>query len=354
MKKQFFIICALISLLMISCKVNEVTESIKVSPAMSFMTVGDILQLTVTPSAGITWSSSDTAVATVTSGFVEAKRDGHVIITAKKENQIGTADIFVTQKGGTYLGDYELVWQDEFEGESLDTINNWTIEVGGGGWGNQELQYYTKRPENIRVKNGNLEIEARKETYLNREYTSARIKSDGKRDFTYGKMEARIKLPAGRGTWPAFWMKGKGSWPLKGEIDIMEHVGSQPNMISHAVHTNAKNGMRGGNWSARYYGEQSMENDWHVFAIEWEHLYTYDRDAIKFFVDGKQTGIIIADKAEQDIDTWPFFEPEFFIINLAVGGTLGGSVNDDIFADQTNNPVIMYVDWVRVYQKFIK
>ena len=337
----------------VSCKGPEVTETLRITPNAVFMTVGDFQQLQLS-TGNAKWSSSDESIAIVAGGLVEAIKEGHAVITAQSGNAIGKADIYVTQIGGTYLGEYELVWQDDFDGDALDTVNNWTIETCGGGWGNQELQYYTKRPKNIRVKDGCLEIEARKETYNNREFTSARIKSENKREFTYGRMEARIKLPAGRGTWPAFWMKGKGSWPKRGEIDIMEHIGSQPTMISHAVHTTNKNGSRGNNWSARYYADKPVENEWHVFAIEWEQLYTYDRDAIKFFVDGKQTGVVIADKAEQDIDSWPFYDPEFFIINLAIGGTMGGSVNEDIFNDPVNTPVIMYVDWVRVYQKFMR
>ena len=345
-EKHVFLIC-LVSLL-VACKGQEVTETLRITPSAAFMTVGDVQTFQVS-TGNATWSSSDVTVATVTGGLVEALKDGHAVITAQKGEAKGTADVYVTQIGGTYLGDYELVWSDEFDGNALNP-DNWTIEKGGNGWGNQEKQNYTDRAENIRVQNGCLEIEARKEQYGNNEYTSARIKSENKQEFAYGKMEARMMLPAGRGTWPAFWMKGKGSWPKKGEIDIMEHVGSQPTMISHAVHTNNKNGMRGGNWSARYYADHSIENEWHTYGIEWEHLYTYGKDAIKFFVDGQQTAIVIADKVEQDIDSWPFFDPEFFIINLAIGGTLGGSINEDMF----NNPVIMYVDWVRVYQRVMK
>lgn len=353
MKVKHVLIVSLV-ILLAACKGKEVTETVRITPNAVFMTVGDVQTLQVS-TGNASWSSSDEAVATVSGGIVEALKEGHAVITAQKGESTGTADVYVTQEGGTYLGDYELVWQDEFDGTALD-LTNWTIEIGtgNGGWGNQEKQYYTDRQENLRVKNGCLEIEARKEHYVNSEYTSARIKSENKREFTYGKMEARMMLPAGRGTWPAFWMKGKGSWPKKGEIDIMEHVGSQPTMISHAVHTNNKNGMRGGNWSARYYADHSVENEWHTYGIEWEHLYAYDRDAIKFFVDGKQTAIVMAEKVEEDIDSWPFFDKEFFILNLAIGGTLGGSINDDIFNDPTNNPVIMYVDWVRVYQKVMK
>ena len=351
MKAKNMLILGLV-FLFAACMNQEVTETVHITPNAIFMTVGDVQTLQVSTGNAL-WSSSDETVATVSGGIVEALKDGHTVITAQKGEATGTADVYVTQIGGTYLGEYELVWSDEFDGDALDQTN-WTIENGGGGWGNQEKQFYTSRPENIRVQNGCLEIEARKESYQNHEYTSARIKSENKKEFAYGKMEARIMMPDGRGTWPAFWMKGKGSWPKKGEIDIMEHVGSQPKMISHAVHTNNKNGMRGGNWGARYYGEQSMENEWHTYGIEWEHLYTYGKDAIKFFVDGKQTAIVVADKAEEDIDSWPFFDPEFFIINMAIGGTLGGSIDVDIFNDPTNSPVIMYVDWVHVYQKVMK
>lgn len=241
-------------------------------------------------------------------------------------------------------GEYQLVWSDEFNGTSLDE-SNWTPQIGGGGWGNQEAQYYTARPENLRVQNGCLEIEGRKEQYENNEYTSARIYSKGKREFCYGKLEARISLPSGQGTWPAFWTLGnRGSWPNCGEIDIMEHTGSVPNRIFGTLHTLKD---RSGSRSSRAYtGIQNIENNFHVYGCEWTKEEKSGKDVIRFYVDD----IVYSEQVEEVIDNdeyWPFNRPNYFIINLALGGTLGGTIYDNIF----NTPLIMYVDWVRVYQR---
>ena len=350
MRKYTVFFFALLALCFHSCKEkNAVQSTIQISPNMAFMTVGEILQLTAKPSSGVQWSSSDTAVAKVAGGFVEAINDGHVVITASTKDASGTADIYITQEGGEYQGEYELVWAEEFDGTTLNS-EYWNIEQGGGGWGNQEKQYYTDRAENIRVKNGCLEIEARKEQYGNNEYTSARINTKKKKDFAYGKFEARIKFPKGGGTWPAFWMLGYGSWPTCGEIDIVEHVGNNPYMASHAVHTRQKNGTKGNNWSSRQ-NMANMEEEWHVFGVEWLKTYLLGCDALRFYVDDQVGGVVYSSK-NSTFEDWPFTQdrPEFIILNLALGGTMGGAINDNAF----NNPVIMYVDWVHVYQKVMK
>lgn len=144
---------------------------------------------------------------------------------------------------------YSLYWAEEFDSDDLNPLN-WNVETGVAA--NQELQYYTDRSENLRVEDGCLVIEARKEPMENREYTSARINTQGKVQIKYGYIEARIWLPAGQGTWPAFWMMGTGasSWPRCGEIDIMEHVGKTPGQVTHALHTQNANGNNGRNWNA--------------------------------------------------------------------------------------------------------
>lgn len=220
------------------------------------------------------------------------------------------------------------------------------------GWGNQEKQYYTDRSENLRIEDGCLVIEARQEQYENNNYTSARITTKNKKDFVYGKIEARISLPSGRGTWPAFWMLGYGGWPTCGEIDIMEHVGSNPTMISHALHTRKKNGSNGTNWSYRATVE-NVEGEFHIYGIEWLKDYELQRDAIRFYIDDEVSTIQYEPTAEPDFEQWPFNDAFYIILNLAIGGTMGGSINTDIFADPENNPVLMKVDWVRVYQKQI-
>ena len=243
-------------------------------------------------------------------------------------------------------GDYKLVWSDEFDGTALDETV-WSYNTGGSGWGNNEKQYYTSRPENIRVKNGMLEIEALKEKYENNEYTSARIMSKNKKTFTYGKMEARIKFPGGGGTWPAFWMMGNtGNWPNCGEIDIIEHIGSQDTRASFALHTVMKNGTKGNNWAKTHFFDYPLSADFHTYGIEWAQEEKEGKDVIRFFVDDVQYAEVWEEQIDNN-DYWPFNKPFFFIINLAIGGNMGGTVDDAIFNQQR----IMYVDWVRVWQR---
>ena len=288
----------------------------------------------------MTWTSSDESVAQVSAnGMVTALKGGIATITLATNIASVNAIVSVEHKWGAY----QLVWSDEFEGTTLDE-SVWTIQTGGGGWGNQEAQYYTARAENIRVENGNLIIEARKEEYDKNHYTSARIMSRDKKTFTYGKMEARISLPGGGGVWPAFWMMGNsGSWPKCGEIDIMEYVGNVPNRILGTLHTIND---RSGSKSSRAYWGTNIEENYHVYGIEWTQEESNGRDVIRFYVDDEvfstQTESVI-----DDVDYWPFNRPHFFIINMAVGGTLGGDIIDAIFA----TPRLMKIDWVRVYQR---
>ncbi len=231
---------------------------------------------------------------------------------------------------------YGLVWSDEFNGSSIDQ-SNWSFETGtgSGGWGNNELEYYTSRSENARIENGNLVIEARKESYGGMNYTSARLKTQGKRSFQYGKIEARMKLPKGQGLWPAFWTLGSdiGSvgWPKSGEIDIMEHVNND-GVTNGFIHWDA-----GGQAD---YGGPSFGVDvsqYHVYSIEWTP------SAIKWFIDGSQ--FWEANIANSINSTEEFHKNHFLLLNLAVGGNWPGSPNAS-----TPFPAKMYVDYVRVYQ----
>jgi beta-glucanase (GH16 family) len=235
---------------------------------------------------------------------------------------------------------YSLVYNDDFEGATLD-LTKWNIQVGYAA--NQEKQYYTDSINNIRVEGGNLIITAKKENYVaDRNYSSGRIHSKSKGFIKYGKAEARISVPSGAGTWPAFWMMPQssvyGSWPKSGEIDIMEHIGSNPRMTSHAVHTALKNGGLGNNWFTKVY-KDSMENKFHIYSIQW------DPDQILFFVDNIQTATLYRNFTDTSTG-WPFDQNFYAILNLAIGGTMGGTVDDAIFA----NPVEMKVDYVRLYQ----
>lgn len=257
-------------------------------------------------------------------------------------SSIDTWETFrISQFGGSApsSGYTRLVWSDEFNGTSLDT-SNWTYEIGTGsnGWGNNELQYYTSRPENIRVSGGNLIITARRESYGGMNYTSARIKTQDKRTFTYGRVEARIKIPTGKGLWPAFWMLGNNisqvSWPYCGEIDIMEHVNNEG--VTHGtIHWSDHNG------NYAYYGGPTPWNldfsQYHVYAIEWSPT------SIKWFVDGNQ--FWEANIANSINGTDEFHKPFFILLNLAVGGNWPGSPDGS-----TPFPAEMLVDYVRVYQ----
>ncbi len=316
--------------------------SLRISPAMVSMKKGDTYQFQYgnTYDLDLTWTSSDETIARVdNNGQVTALAPGNATITLATNIESVSALVAVEHE----WGEYQLVWSDEFNGTSLDE-NIWTIQTGGGGWGNNELQYYTGRSENLRVEDGNLIIQARKEAYESREYTSARIMSKDKKTFTYGKMEASISLPGGGGLWPAFWMMGnRGGWPNCGEIDIMEYVGNVQNRILGTLHTVQD---RSGSKSSRSYWGTNIEENYHTYGIEWTKEEQKGRDIIRFYVDGE----VFSEQVEQVIDDneyWPFNKPHFFIINMAVGGNLGGSVNDAIF----DTPRLMKVDWVRVYQR---
>lgn len=293
----------------------------------------------------ITWTSSNEKVATVKNGVVKTFARGTSVITATSDNNLTTScNITVTKTDLPYT----LVWADEFNDASLD-LTKWNVETGGGGWGNQEKQYYTNSSNNLRLENGSLVIEAKKETMGSNSYTSGRINTKGRAAFTYGRVEARISMPAGTGTWPAFWMLGSNidiaKWPLCGEIDIVEHIGSSPTMVSNALHTSEANGSLGNNWYKKSYYD-NLESNYHTYSIEWEEKASQGDDCINFYFDG----ILLATKYESHVSTvrsWPFNKDFFIIFNLAIGGTMGGTVNDAIF----NSPVVMKVDYVRVYQR---
>lgn len=329
------------------CTTYVSSAKIELSQSEMELSVGESASLTatVTPNTGqtVTWASSNESVLKVlSSGIVNALAEGSATVTASVGNSQASCTITVSAQKT-----YKLVWSDEFNGTSLNS-DSWNIETGGNGWGNQEKQYYTGRTENLRVADGLLSIELRKEDYEGNNYTSARITTKNKHDFAYGKIEARIKLPSGGGTWPAFWMLGYGSWPYCGEIDIMEHVGNNPTMVSYALHTQKANGNRGNNWSSVKYLD-NLEGQWHTFGIEWVENYQSGRDAITFYVDDEYKATKIKESSTSEKDAWPFFNKFYIILNMAIGGNMGGAINDAIF--ETGEPVVMQVDWVRVYQK---
>ena len=236
---------------------------------------------------------------------------------------------------------WDLIWHDEFDGKAIDT-SNWTYDLGGGGWGNGEMQVYTNEPENARVENGLLVIEARKENIESGgfQFTSARLKTQGLQTFQYGRIEARIKVPTGKGFWPAFWMLGENfpvvGWPDCGEIDIMEYVGREPDLIIGTMHGPGYSGALGlSRWNRQGY---NIADDFHTYAIEW------DTNQISWFFDGEKYNTFTREVVGNR--PWVFNQPFFIILNFAIGGTLGGVVTPD-----TNFPAQYLVDYVRVFNK---
>ena len=238
----------------------------------------------------------------------------------------------------------ELVWSDEFDGDTIDRTN-WTYDIGGWGWGNGEAQYYTDRPENARVEGGLLVIELRQERFEESYYTSARLLTQGLREFQYGRIEARIKVPKGVGTWPAFWMLGSSfdkdsedpanQWPNVGEIDIMEYVGREPDLVIGTVHGPGYAGAGGiSQWNRQ---EFDIADDFHTFAIDW------DAAGIRWYFDDQMYFDLQPERLGDR--EWVFDQPFFMILNLALGGTLGGPIAADL-----EFPIQYYVDHVRVYQ----
>ena len=230
----------------------------------------------------------------------------------------------------------KLVWEENFDGKTLNE-KVWNIELGDGcpncGWGNNERQLYTD--QNHRLENGNLIITAKKD---GDKYTSTRITTKSKKEFTYGRLEARAKLPVGYGIWPAFWMLGSNisekGWPKCGEIDILEYIGREPHTAYTTLHTQDSHG---NSVNSKKTVLPNIEEGYHVYAIEWT------KDKIDFFVD-KDLVYTFQPKVK-DENTWPFDQPFFFIVNMAIGGNFGGpKVDDTIFPQEFS------VDYIRVYQ----
>ncbi len=256
-------------------------------------------------------------------------------------------------------GEWKLVWSDEFERDGLPDPAKWSYEEGFVR--NRELQYYTtNRLENARVEGGFLIIEARREKFPNArfrpdaperrwqqqreqaDYTSASLTTQGRVSWTYGRIEARAKVPSGRGTWPAFWTlgtnRGQVGWPACGEIDILEYVGHEPGVVHANVHTRGYNHARGNGRGARL-SVPHAEKEFHVYAVEWTP------EKLEFCVDDRKYFTLENDGT--GVDSWPFDAPQYLILNLAIGGTWGAQkgVDDAIF------PQRYIVDYVRVYQR---
>jgi beta-glucanase (GH16 family) len=235
---------------------------------------------------------------------------------------------------------WNLVWGDDFDGASGSAVDasKWAYDTGPN-WFNNELQDYTSGATNASLDgSGNLIIEARAEAREGRQYTSARLKTEGKKTFTYGRIEGRMKLPAGQGMWPAFWMLGGSTWPDDGEIDIMENLGKEPSIAHGTMHGPGYSGAAGPTAMYTLPGGAKFADGFHIFAIEWE------ASAIRWYVDDQ----LYSTKTTADTKggTWVFDHGFFLILNLAVGGDWPG--NPDA---TTSFPQKMVIDYVRVCQK---
>ena len=244
-----------------------------------------------------------------------------------------------------YNSEMQLVWSDEFEQGQIDE-SKWNIVTGNGcpelcGFGNKELQYYTGEKDNLKVKNGRLIIRAKNEKKAENNFTSAKLVSEYKGDWQYGRIEVKAKLPQGKGTWPAIWMlptlNRSLQWPADGEIDIMEHVGYNQGWVYGTIHTEKYNHMKGTQKSDSIYVADAHQQ-FHVYAIEW------DQESISWFVDDEK--YLQLNKGDEGKPGWPFDQKFHLILNLAVGGNWGGKygIAEDIW------PQTFEIDYVRVYQ----
>lgn len=240
---------------------------------------------------------------------------------------------------------WKLSWSDEFDGPTgqKPDATKWAYDLGGDGWGNNELEYYTDRADNAATDGqGNLLITLKSEKFMNRDYTSARLITLGKFTQTYGRFEVRAKIPRGQGVWPAFWMLGAdiqtNAWPKCGEIDIMENAGKDPRINHGSLHGP---GYSGGNPLTGKYTLPSgaLADDFHVYAVEWEE------NVVRWYVDTN------AYQTRKNTDvpsggTWVYDHPFFMILNVAIGGNFGGAPDASTMLPQT-----MSVDYVRVYER---
>lgn len=241
----------------------------------------------------------------------------------------------------TWMFEATPAWQDEFDYTGAPDPAKWGHDIGGDGWGNNELQYYTDSTDNAFVADGVLTIAARKEKREGRNYTSARLVSKGKGDFLYGRFEIKAKLPSGKGTWPALWMlptdQTYGGWPASGEIDIMEHVGYDPDRVHITMHTQAYNHTI----DTQRTGIKLVDGaigDFHVYRTDWTP------DAIRGYIDDEL--VLEFPNEGTGPAAWPFDQRFHFLINIAVGGNWGGKEG----VDDNSFPARMQVDYVRVYR----
>ena len=339
MKPYRFLIFFLAAAILFSCKKNNGDTPILPSDLVLDAVVnpdnsGNVsFTASATNAVSFEYDYGDGTFAAVPSGSVTHKYGESGTYTVKVTAKSATGNTLTVSKQVTVTVIMKLVWSDEFDAPGAPDPTKWGYDLGAGGWGNSELQYYTNRLDNAEVSNGTLKITAKKESYSGSNYTSARLLTKDKFSFKYGKVEARAKLPEGVGTWPAFWMLGSNiatvSWPACGEIDIMEHLGRDLNKIYSTLHYPGHSGGSGTGSTTMISGATT---DFHVYAAEWK------ASSIVFSVDGNPFFTF------PNNGTLPFNQNFFIILNVAIGGNFGGTV------DPAFTSGVMEVDYVRVYQ----
>jgi beta-glucanase (GH16 family) len=341
------------------------SQAAKQTVSVDYATVGigakptdDYIDKNGTLSIPVGATSTDLSIDIVTDTIRESDEDFKILFSNPKNATLALSEVICTiRNDDTYIptssndgyttpdnySGYTLAWADEFNGTQIDPAN-WGYDIGGGGWGNDEWQFYTAESRNAYVKNGRLIIEALKEKYQNRDYTSARLITKGKREFTFGRVDIRAKLPKGQGIWPALWMLGSNidqiGWPACGEIDIMELLGHQPDKTYGTIHW----GKQGAGVSQTAQGSLQLTNgktfadEFNVFSLDWE------KDKLSILVNDKV--IFSTTAAKLGAANYLYNSPYFFIMNIAVGGRWPG------YPDATTVfPQRMEVDYIRVFQK---
>jgi beta-glucanase (GH16 family) len=342
---KIVVVVMLFALAFVSCKKSDKTNAgTSTGTPPTNLTINNVVN--ANNSGNVTFTASATNATTYSFDFgdgtaVQSNATGSM---AYKYAASGTYTATVTAKsstGQTVTATTQvtvtvvlaLVWGDEFNTDGAPDPTKWGYDLGGGGWGNNELEYYTSRPDNAVVSNGTLKITAKKEFFVGSNYTSARLVTNGKYSFKYGRMEVRAKLPTGVGLWPAIWTLGAdyatNAWPACGEMDVMEEKGSDINRIYGTLHYPNHSGANGDGATTVITGANT---DFHIYSLDWTP------QAIKISVDGALFKTVVNSSAI------PFNHDFFIILNLAVGGGFAGAVDPNFTSSA------MEVDYVRVYQ----
>lgn len=328
-----------------SCKkeenkpVSTAPENLQVSAVVSTNGTGSVaFTATATNAVMYDFEYGDAVVETGTDGTVTHRytllgtNTFTVKVTAKSSAGTSISKTITVSVTVTVIAP-SLLWSEEFNTDGLPDPTKWGYDLGAGGWGNNEAQYYTSRAENAVVINGNLRITLKKEAYNGSNYTSARLLTKDKFAFTYGRVEIRAKLPEGGGTWPALWMLGSNigtvSWPACGEIDIMEHLGNDLNRVYGTLHYP---GRSGGNANGASRVISNATTEFHIYSLEWSAA------EIKILVDGQLIHSVV------NSASIPFNHNFFLICNMAMGGNFGGVIDPNVTSAS------MEVDYIRVYQ----